>query len=57
MIMPKQSIALTPKRVGSSKLITSSVILQEKVINSTDHPELWKSVLMIKVKIMTRKNS
>jgi len=40
MIMLKQSIVLTQKRVGSSKLITSNVISQEKAINLTDHPEL-----------------
>jgi hypothetical protein len=57
MIMRKQSIVLTQKRAGLSRLITSSVILQEKVINLIDHQGLWKSVQMIQVKILTRKNS
>jgi hypothetical protein len=57
MIMRKQSIVLTQKRAGLSRLITSSVILQEKVINLIDHQGLWKSVQMIQVKILTKKNS
>ena len=40
MIMRKQSIVLTQKRAGLSRLITSSVILQEKVINLIDHQGL-----------------
>jgi hypothetical protein len=39
MIMLKRSIVLTQKKVGLLKLITNSVILQEKVINLTDHLE------------------
>ena len=57
MIMRKQSIVLTQKRAGLSRLITSSVILQEKVINLIDHQGLWKSVQMIQEKILTKKNS
>ena len=57
MIMRKQSIVLIQKRAGLSRLITSSVILQEKVINLIDHQGLWKSVQMIQVKILTKKNS
>ena len=57
MIMRKQSIVLTQKRAGLSRLITSSVILQEKVINLIDHQGLWKFVQMIQVKILTKKNS
>jgi len=57
MIMQKLSIVHTQKKVGLLKLITNSVILQEKAINLTDLQGLWKSVLMIQIKILTKKNN